>query len=60
MLYKKRKIKILNAVLYTIDFKNHIKYNWRGGYGGYTVIGILSYHNLVVKVLLEEEVSCLW
>jgi hypothetical protein len=42
-------------VLYTIDFENYIKLNWRGGYGEHTVIGILSFFNLVVKFLLENQ-----
>ena len=28
--------------------------------GGYTVIGILSYYNLVVKFFLEDEVSSVY
>jgi len=27
---------MLNVALYTMDFKNNIKYNWRGGYGVYS------------------------
>jgi hypothetical protein len=63
ILYKKLAIKISNVVLYTVDFKSIKKQNWRGGYvggGGYTVIGIFSYNNLVVKYVLQDEVSSVY